>query len=136
MTLGLGMLNMSRSDAQVLSHHTGPCTVPWITPGWNSLCLCDASGTQWRVQQIRGNHSLVTHGPGPAAQQEISFQQFRNQLLAKGLVDKLEVTNKSLVKVYVRTSAASPHAEGSLRSGSGARLSRRQHVYLDHGKAG
>lgn len=77
-------------------------------------------GAQWRVQQIRGNHSWVAHGPGPAAQQEISFQQFRNQLLAKGLVDKLEVTNKSLVKVYVRTSAASPDAEGSLRSGNGA----------------
>ena len=46
---------------------------------------------------------------------------FRNQLLAKGLVEKLEVSNKSLVKVYVRTSApASADNDGSLRSGTGA----------------
>eukprot|EP00884_Botryococcus_braunii_P009436 jgi/Botrbrau1/18494/Bobra.0072s0073.1 len=34
--------------------------------------------------------------------QEISFQHFKTQLLAKDLVEKLEVTNKSTVKVYVR----------------------------------
>ena len=43
---------------------------------------------------------------------------FRNQLLANGLVDKLEVSNKNLVKVYVRGSAPSMDAEGSLRSGT------------------
>lgn len=45
-------------------------------------------------------------------EKEISFQQFRNQLLAKGLVEKLEVTNKTLVKVYVR--GKSEAAAGSL----------------------
>ena len=53
-------------------------------------------------------------------QQEISFQMFRNQLLANGLVDKLEVSNKNLVKVYVRSSAPSMDAEGALRSGTGS----------------
>lgn len=43
---------------------------------------------------------------------------FRNQLLANGLVGKLEVSNKNLVKVYVRGSAPSMDAEGSLRSGT------------------
>ena len=46
-------------------------------------------------------------------QQEISFQVFRNQLLANGLVDKLEVSNKNLVKVYVRGSAPSMNTEGA-----------------------
>jgi AFG3 family protein len=36
--------------------------------------------------------------------QEISFQHFKTQLLAKDMVEKLEVTNKSTVKVYVRQS--------------------------------
>lgn len=48
---------------------------------------------------------------------------FRNQLLANGLVDKLEVSNKNLVKVYVRSSAPSMDAEGSLRTGTGAESS-------------
>jgi hypothetical protein len=54
------------------------------------------------------------------SQQEISFQMFRNQLLAKGLVDKLEVSNKSLVKVFVRTGAPSLDADGQLQGGGGA----------------
>ena len=38
--------------------------------------------------------------------QEVSFQYFRNELLARGLVDKLEVLNKNTARVYVRTSGA------------------------------
>lgn len=38
--------------------------------------------------------------------QEVSFQYFRNELLARGLVEKLEVLNKNVVRVYVRTGAA------------------------------
>jgi AFG3 family protein len=37
--------------------------------------------------------------------QEVSFQFFKTHLLARGLVDRLEVANKASVKVYVR-----PHA--------------------------
>ena len=39
---------------------------------------------------------------GRADVQEISFQHFKTQLLSKGLVDRLEVCNKSTVKVFVR----------------------------------
>ena len=38
--------------------------------------------------------------------QEISFQWFKTNLLATGLVDKLEVMNKSQVRVYVRPNNA------------------------------
>ncbi len=38
--------------------------------------------------------------------QEVSFQYFRNELLARGLVDKLEVLNKNSARVHVRTSGA------------------------------
>lgn len=34
--------------------------------------------------------------------EEISFQHFKTELLAKNLVTKLEVTNKTTVKVFVR----------------------------------
>jgi len=37
--------------------------------------------------------------------QEVSFQWFRTQLLAKGVVDKVEVANKQTVKVYVKNAA-------------------------------
>ena len=41
-----------------------------------------------------------------AGLQEVSFQYFRNELLARGLVDKLEVLNKNTARVYVRTSGS------------------------------
>lgn len=46
----------------------------------------------------------LTSGRGSSAQ-EISFQKFRAGLLEKGQVSHLEVTNKSLVKVYVKPDA-------------------------------
>ncbi|XP_010521866.1 PREDICTED: ATP-dependent zinc metalloprotease FTSH 10, mitochondrial isoform X2 [Tarenaya hassleriana] len=36
--------------------------------------------------------------------QKISFQEFRNKLLEPGLVDRIEVENKSVAKIYVRSS--------------------------------
>ncbi|XVF55263.1 hypothetical protein PTKIN_Ptkin06aG0023100 [Pterospermum kingtungense] len=36
--------------------------------------------------------------------QEISFQEFKNKLLEPGLVEKIVVSNKSVAKVYVRSS--------------------------------
>ncbi|KAB2046650.1 hypothetical protein ES319_D01G250400v1 [Gossypium barbadense] len=41
---------------------------------------------------------------GPHEQQEISFQEFKNKLLEPGMVDKIVVSNKSVAKVYVRSS--------------------------------
>ncbi|XP_006349497.1 ATP-dependent zinc metalloprotease FTSH 10, mitochondrial-like isoform X1 [Solanum tuberosum] len=41
----------------------------------------------------------------PREQKEISFQEFKNNLLEPGLVDRIVVTNKSVAKVYVRSSA-------------------------------
>jgi len=43
--------------------------------------------------------ALTSYGQNDA--QEISFQKFKNDLLAKDLVEKLEVSNKTLVKVYI-----------------------------------
>ncbi|MCD9644814.1 ATP-dependent zinc metalloprotease FTSH 8, mitochondrial [Datura stramonium] len=48
----------------------------------------------------------------PREQQEISFQEFKNKLLEAGLVDRIVVTNKSVAKVYVRSSAAVPDQIG------------------------
>ncbi|XP_009611240.1 ATP-dependent zinc metalloprotease FTSH 10, mitochondrial-like [Nicotiana tomentosiformis] len=42
---------------------------------------------------------------GPREQKEISFQEFKNKLLEAGLVDRIVVANKSVAKVYVRSSA-------------------------------
>ncbi|KAK8504760.1 hypothetical protein V6N13_141683 [Hibiscus sabdariffa] len=41
---------------------------------------------------------------GPREQQEINFQEFKNKLLEPGLVEKIVVSNKSVAKVYVRSS--------------------------------
>ncbi|KAF8396798.1 hypothetical protein HHK36_018431 [Tetracentron sinense] len=41
---------------------------------------------------------------GPRDQKQISFQEFKNKLLEPGLVDHIVVSNKSVAKVYVRTS--------------------------------
>uniref|UniRef100_A0A0E0PNI5 AAA+ ATPase domain-containing protein n=1 Tax=Oryza rufipogon TaxID=4529 RepID=A0A0E0PNI5_ORYRU len=40
-------------------------------------------------------------------QKEISFQEFKNKLLEPGLVDRIVVSNKSVAKVYVRSSPQS-----------------------------
>ncbi|KAL6133155.1 hypothetical protein ACLB2K_065392 [Fragaria x ananassa] len=40
----------------------------------------------------------------PQQQKQISFQEFKNTLLEPGLVDHIEVANKSVAKVYVRSS--------------------------------
>ncbi|XP_028092715.1 ATP-dependent zinc metalloprotease FTSH 10, mitochondrial-like [Camellia sinensis] len=41
---------------------------------------------------------------GSHEQQQISFQEFKNKLLEPGLVDHVVVSNKSVAKVYVRSS--------------------------------
>lgn len=45
--------------------------------------------------------------------QEISFQEFKNKLLDPGLVDRIEVVNKSVAKVYVKN----PPAQGGTIDG-------------------
>ncbi|KAM5560154.1 ATP-dependent zinc metalloprotease FTSH 8, mitochondrial [Rosa sericea] len=40
----------------------------------------------------------------PQKQKQISFQEFKNKLLEPGLVDHIEVANKSVAKVFVRSS--------------------------------
>ncbi|XP_074267989.1 ATP-dependent zinc metalloprotease FTSH 10, mitochondrial-like isoform X2 [Silene latifolia] len=46
---------------------------------------------------------LSTFSVGPRDQQQISFQEFKNKLLEPGLVDRIVVSNKSVAKVYVRS---------------------------------
>ncbi|CAL5430499.1 unnamed protein product [Camellia sinensis] len=47
---------------------------------------------------------LTSFSFGPREQQQISFQEFKNKLLELGLVDHVVVSNKSVAKVYVRSS--------------------------------
>lgn len=42
---------------------------------------------------------------------QISFQEFKNKLLEPGLVERIEVTNKSLAKVYIYTGERTFSAE-------------------------
>ncbi|XP_050368733.1 ATP-dependent zinc metalloprotease FTSH 10, mitochondrial-like [Argentina anserina] len=44
---------------------------------------------------------------GSSEQKQISFQEFKNKLLEPGLVDHIVVSNKSVAKVYVRSSPRS-----------------------------
>ncbi|XWS55646.1 hypothetical protein CRYUN_Cryun09bG0019000 [Craigia yunnanensis] len=47
---------------------------------------------------------LYSSFSGPHDQKQISFQEFKNKLLEPGLVEKIVVSNKSVAKVYVRSS--------------------------------
>ncbi|KAH9661508.1 ATP-dependent zinc metalloprotease ftsh 10 [Citrus sinensis] len=49
---------------------------------------------------------LSSFSLSPREQQQISFQEFKNKLLEPGLVDHIVVSNKSVAKVFVRSS---PH---------------------------
>eukprot|EP00197_Chlamydomonas_leiostraca_P001991 CAMPEP_0202857522 /NCGR_PEP_ID=MMETSP1391-20130828/427_1 /ASSEMBLY_ACC=CAM_ASM_000867 /TAXON_ID=1034604 /ORGANISM="Chlamydomonas leiostraca, Strain SAG 11-49" /LENGTH=796 /DNA_ID=CAMNT_0049536333 /DNA_START=393 /DNA_END=2784 /DNA_ORIENTATION=+ len=52
-------------------------------------------------------YSMNSGGQGAAGpRHEISFQEFRSKLLAKGMVARLEVANNALVRVYVRPDSA------------------------------
>ncbi|XP_047310127.1 ATP-dependent zinc metalloprotease FTSH 10, mitochondrial-like [Impatiens glandulifera] len=48
---------------------------------------------------------------GPHEQQQISFQEFKTKLLEPGLVDHIVVTNKSVAKVYIRSSPRTSRGE-------------------------
>lgn len=50
---------------------------------------------------------------GRDGREEISFQHFKNHLLAKKAVTKLEVVNKSYVKVYVNDARAKAEADSA-----------------------
>ncbi|ESQ36149.1 hypothetical protein EUTSA_v10006814mg [Eutrema salsugineum] len=47
---------------------------------------------------------LSSFSLGSREQQQISFQEFKNKLLEAGLVDHIDVSNKSVAKVFVRSS--------------------------------
>lgn len=50
---------------------------------------------------------------GGRDQQEISFQEFKNKLLEPGLVDRIEVSHKSVAKIYVKDSPHPVSREGN-----------------------
>lgn len=54
---------------------------------------------------------LSSFSLGSREQQQISFQEFKNKLLEPGLVDHIDVSNKSVAKVYVRSSPRSQTTE-------------------------
>jgi AFG3 family protein len=57
---------------------------------------------------------LTSTGPRP---QEISFQEFKTALLAKGIVGRLEVVNGNMVRVYLK---GSPAGLSAISSAAGA----------------
>ncbi|KAF8104064.1 hypothetical protein N665_0181s0084 [Sinapis alba] len=54
---------------------------------------------------------LSSFSLGSREQQQISFQEFKNKLLEAGLVDHIDVSNKSVAKVFVRSSPQSQTEE-------------------------
>ncbi|KAM0821916.1 hypothetical protein ACQ4PT_071847 [Festuca glaucescens] len=48
-----------------------------------------------------------------SSEHEISFQEFKNKLLQPGLVDRIVVINKSVAKVYVRSSSLTMQSQDS-----------------------
>ncbi|KAK1396811.1 ATP-dependent zinc metalloprotease FTSH 10, mitochondrial [Heracleum sosnowskyi] len=63
---------------------------------------------------------------GSGGEKEISFQEFRNNLLKPGLVDRIVVANKLVAKVYVRNSLLDQAMQGR---GSGANASQYKYYF-------
>ncbi|XP_021720822.1 ATP-dependent zinc metalloprotease FTSH 10, mitochondrial-like [Chenopodium quinoa] len=75
---------------------------------------------------------LSTFSFGPREQQQISFQEFKNKVLEPGLVDHIVVTNKSVAKVYVRSSPRNQTSNDEVQgptSGSPSRGQSGQYKY-------
>lgn len=69
---------------------------------------------------------------GDGDKQQISFQEFKNRLLEPGLVDHIVVSNKSVAKVYVKSSAQNQTSDDLVQgpvNGVPARGHRGQHKY-------
>ena len=85
------------------------------------------------LSSIMGVGALLANLGRPDAQ-EISFQHFKTHLLGAGVVDRVEVTNKTSAKVFVRPSTApasgplaSPLVQMVLRSNGASQV----HMLLD-----
>ncbi|XP_038901124.1 LOW QUALITY PROTEIN: ATP-dependent zinc metalloprotease FTSH 10, mitochondrial-like [Benincasa hispida] len=63
---------------------------------------------------------LFSSSFGPREQQQISFQEFKNKYLEPGLVDHIIVSNKSVAKVFVRSSPSNQTSDAVQGSSSGA----------------
>ncbi|XP_030965676.1 ATP-dependent zinc metalloprotease FTSH 10, mitochondrial-like [Quercus lobata] len=69
---------------------------------------------------------------GPREQQQISFQEFKNKLLEPGLVDRIVISNKSVAKIYVRSSPQNQTSDDVVQgpvSGSPAKGNGGQYKY-------
>ncbi|CAN8311523.1 unnamed protein product [Cochlearia groenlandica] len=73
---------------------------------------------------------LSSFSLGSREQQQISFQEFKNKLLEPGLVDHIDVSNKAVAKVYVRSSPKSQTDEEVVQGpGNGVPAKRRSGQY-------
>ncbi|CAB4282422.1 unnamed protein product [Prunus armeniaca] len=75
---------------------------------------------------------LSSFSSGSPDQQQISFQEFKNKLLEPGLVDHIVVSNKSVAKVYVRSSPRSQTSDEVVQgpiNGNPARANGGQYKY-------
>ncbi len=77
------------------------------------MATYDLGGVVRRAQQMNGvqqgmllvgvlGSALLLASMGRPDVQEVSFQHFRTHLLANGVVDHIEVSNKAAAKVFVR----------------------------------
>ncbi|XP_047331275.1 ATP-dependent zinc metalloprotease FTSH 10, mitochondrial-like [Impatiens glandulifera] len=57
---------------------------------------------------------------GANEQKQISFQEFKTKLLEPGLVDHIVVSNKSVAKVYIRSSPRNTRGKDDVLEGEGA----------------
>ena len=88
-------------------HMVLPCSITRVPQCIWQLATCCARVQAKGVQQgvlLAGvlGAALLLASMGRPDVQEVSFQHFRTHLLANGLVDHIEVTNKSTAKVFVR----------------------------------
>ncbi|KAK9810016.1 hypothetical protein WJX72_003395 [[Myrmecia] bisecta] len=98
----------AKAEGEAESAKPGDGTINFWTQGMVLMGILSAAGL------------MMTAGRSDS--QEISFQKFKTDLLGKGYVDRLEVMNKGLVKVYVKPSAMGRGAEldSGLHSSPGA----------------
>jgi len=75
--------------------------------------LLSAAFLAYQVAASAGNGASGQPGGAQQRPQEISFQEFKSALLARGRVARLEVVNGTSVRVYVRPSYAAADAVGA-----------------------
>ncbi|KAK6146909.1 hypothetical protein DH2020_017821 [Rehmannia glutinosa] len=83
------------------NHKSGPKGEPWNNPEMSKQVQ------NFVVPSLLIAFVLTSMFGSSHDQKQISFQEFKNKLLEPGLVDHIVISNKSVAKVYVRSSQPS-----------------------------